>query len=155
MHVWDETFINICKEISKHSTCSSRKTAALLVCDKRIISMGYNGVPSGDRHCSDMTEYKPNHHEWSKNHEIHGEMNAILFAAKNGGIPKNTTMYTLTSPCTQCAKLILVSGISRVVFLEYYQRDLYGIKFLQKHQVEVCQINSEELQMLLPDKYNR
>ena len=120
----DEVFINIAKEIGTLSHCTRSKVGAVLVKDGNVISFGYNGTPAGmDNGCEENNV--------TKDEVIHAEMNAILKAAKSGNAVDGSTLYLSLSPCQNCCKLIIQSGISRVVYLEGY-RDLKPIEFLSK-----------------------
>ena len=120
----DKTFINITKEIATLSYCTRSKVGAVLVKDGNVISFGYNGTPAGmDNGCEE--------NDVTKDEVIHAEMNAILKAAKSGNAVDGSTLYLSLSPCQNCCKLIIQSGIKRVVYLEGY-RDLKPIEFLSK-----------------------
>jgi dCMP deaminase len=120
----DKTFINIAKEIGSLSYCTRSKVGAVLVKDGNVISFGYNGTPAGmDNSCEENNV--------TKDEVIHAEMNAILKAAKSGNAVDGSTLYLSLSPCQNCCKLIIQSGIKRVVYLEGY-RDLKPIEFLSK-----------------------
>jgi dCMP deaminase len=135
---WDDTYMEMCDVFAKRSTCVKLQTSAIIVKDNITLSSGYNGVSSGQMHCKDYWKHTPTpseHHEWSKNNELHAEMNAILFAGKNGVSINNATIYTIYSPCINCAKAILTSGISQVVYRVKYNDE--GIRFLQYRNVNV------------------
>lgn len=120
----DKTFINIAKEVGTLSHCTRSKVGAVLVKDGNVISFGYNGTPAGmDNSCEENNV--------TKDEVIHAEMNAILKAAKSGNAVDGSTLYLSLSPCQNCCKLIIQSGIKRVVYLEGY-RDLKPIEFLSK-----------------------
>ena len=120
----DQVFINIAKEIGTLSHCTRSKVGAVLVKDGNVISFGYNGTPAGmDNGCEENNV--------TKDEVIHAEMNAILKAAKSGNAVDGSTLYLSLSPCQNCCKLIIQSGIKRVVYLEAY-RDLKPIEFLSK-----------------------
>jgi dCMP deaminase len=125
----DKTFINISKEVGTLSHCTRSKVGAVLVKDGNVISFGYNGTPAGMDNCCEENNV-------TKDEVIHAEMNAILKAAKSGNAVDGSTLYLSLSPCQNCCKLIIQSGIKRVVYLEGY-RDLKPIEFLSKFiQVE-------------------
>ena len=119
----DKVFFNITKEVASMSNCVSVHVGAIVVKDNRILSTGYNGTPAGYHNCDEIFKQRGSDHtEWSNKHEIHAEMNALLFAAKNGRPLNDAVMYTLIQPCFQCSKNIIQSGIKEVVYLEdYYQ----------------------------------
>lgn len=130
----DSVFLSIAGIFASQSTCSRVHVGSIIVKDKRIISSGYNGVPKGFAHCNEIfTKEKieelgnevflKEHKAFSDRYELHAEENAIAFAAKNGVSLDGSTIYTTTSPCHRCAKLITSSGISRVVFETLYDRE--------------------------------
>lgn len=130
MNKLDTVFINIAKETSTLSHCVRSKVGAVLVKSGNIISFGYNGTPSGmDNSCEKDNVTLP--------YVIHAEMGAILKAAKTGNSVDGSTLYLTLSPCLDCSKLILQSGIKKVVYLTNY-RNLEGIDFL-KQFIEVEQ----------------
>jgi dCMP deaminase len=119
---------------AENSYCERRKVGALLVKNKMIISDGYNGTPSGfENVCEDENGI-------TKPYVLHAEANAITKVAKSTNNSENATLYVTTAPCIECAKLIIQSGISRVVFCTSY-RVQDGIELLNKAQIEVIQIS--------------
>lgn len=129
MNKLDTVFINIAKETSTLSHCVRSKVGAVLVKDGNIISFGYNGTPSGMNNCCEENDV-------TLKHVIHAEVNAVLKAAKCGNSVDGSTLYLTLSPCLDCSKLILQSGIKRVVYLTKY-RNSEGIDFLNQFiQVE-------------------
>lgn len=151
MMSWHRTFINIAKEFAKHSTCCRKQVGAIIVKDKRVISAGYNGVSSGKIHCNEIfknNDYASNdfiriHSEWSKINESHAESNCITYAAKIGVSVNDCILYTTLSPCIDCAKQILNSGIKEVYFDEVYDRDQSGITYLQESGIKIERIINE------------
>jgi dCMP deaminase len=130
-------------ETASKSSCVSRQVGALIVRDDRIISEGYNGTPKGFINCCDVfNEVDPSHHEWSNIHEIHAEMNSILWAARKGISVEGGIMYSTTKPCLQCTKNIIASGINEIYFCEHYPRNDNDIldKFLNENGVLCKQI---------------
>lgn len=124
MNKLDKVFINIAKETSTLSHCVRSKVGAVLVKSGNIISFGYNGTPAGmDNCCENDNVTLP--------HVIHAEVNAILKAAKTGNSVDGSTLYLTLSPCLDCSKLILQSGIKKVVYLTNY-RNLEGVDFLKQ-----------------------
>lgn len=127
---WDSIFMEICQTLSKRSTCIRLQTAALVVKKLNIISIGYNGCPSKMIHCMDRwkginlennLQFLEEHHHWSMANELHAEINALLRCKSD---VQDATMYSLYSPCIQCAKAIVSAGIKEVVYLYSYDRDL-------------------------------
>ena len=113
------------------SKCTRKKVGSVLSKDGRIVSIGYNGTPAG---CKDNTgEYLDSAGDIvSSNKIIHAEANSILFAAKNGISTKDCILYVTLSPCVECSKMIIQSGIKEVVYSEEY-RDRSGIDFLSEY----------------------
>ena len=138
-------FMETAKLFATRSTCKRVKVGAVLVKDGRIISTGYNGTPSGVIHCEDHfehNEYNSNlHAEFSKKYELHAEQNVLAQALKNGVNIENSMLVQTLSPCSQCSKLILASGIKTVIYLEKYDRDVDGISFLLNNGVKCKQFD--------------
>ncbi len=125
-------FLNIAKEISKLSNCVSTKVGCIIVKDGRILSTGYNGSPAGYYNCDSINKKKgKSHTKWSDKHEIHAEMNAILFAAKNGIAIDKATLYSTIQPCWQCTKNIINAGIKYII----YDKDYY--RLTENDQIEL------------------
>ncbi len=119
----DKNFINIATEIASASKCVSKQVGAVIVKDGRILSTGYNGTPAGYKNCCDYwdNKYTPEHHEWSKTYEIHAEMNAIIWAAREGISIKDATIYVTLEPCSECSKNLIASGIKKIVYAQEYE----------------------------------
>ena len=118
---------------AENSYCLRRKVGALLVKDKMILSDGYNGTPSGfENICEDENDH-------TKPYVLHAEANAITKVARSNNSSEGATLYVTSSPCIECAKLIIQAGIRRVVFSEYY-RDTDGIDLLNRAGIETLLI---------------
>ena len=120
-------FMETAERLSKKSKCVSYKVGAVLTRDNRIISMGYNGTPSGfHKECNECFNKKDfnrhEHHLWSNMHEIHAEMNCIIFAAKNGISIDGCTLYTTLYPCDNCLKNLSQSGIIAIIYKDEYDK---------------------------------
>ena len=141
----DRNFINIAHELASASKCVSKQVGAVIVKDGRILSTGYNGTPSGYTNCCDYwdAEYTSEHHEWSKTYEIHAEMNAIIWAAREGISIKGATIYVTLEPCSDCSKNIIASGIKRIVYDKAYEHTNSDIvtKFIKDNGVIIEQID--------------
>ncbi|MFA7490191.1 MAG: dCMP deaminase family protein [Mariniphaga sp.] len=129
----DQRYLKMALIWSQNSYCTRRKVGALLVKDKMIISDGYNGTPAGfENVCEDdQGNTKP--------YVLHAEANAITKVAKSGNSSDGATLYVTSSPCVECAKLIIQSGIRRVIFTESYRLD-DGIQLLKRAHIEVKQV---------------
>lgn len=123
---YNKKYLEIAKSISELSHATRKKVGAIIVKDNSIISDGYNGTPHGfENECEDIN----GNTKW---YTLHAEANAITKLVRIGGISANcSTLYTTVSPCRECAKLILQSGIKKVIYNENY-RDTSGIDFLNK-----------------------
>ena len=120
---------------AKNSYSKRLQVGALLVKDRMIISDGYNGTPSGfENVCEDENGV-------TKPYVLHAEANAITKVAQSHNSSKGATLYVTTSPCIECAKLIIQSGITRVVFSEFY-RITDGVDLLKRAGVECVQIEA-------------
>ncbi len=122
---WDEYFLKIASEVAGRSTCLRRQIGAVLVMDKRILATGYNGVPSGLRHCSEVgclreRQKVPSGERHDLCRGLHAEMNALLQAAKYGIAIRGAVLYTTHHPCSLCAKMIINAGITQILTSEDY-----------------------------------
>lgn len=120
---------------AENSYCKRRKVGALIVKDQMIISDGYNGTPSGfENICEDENDK-------TKPYVLHAEANAITKVAKSSNSSQGATLYVTSSPCMECSKLIIQSGIKRVVFRDAYRLQ-DGIELLRNAGIEIIQIES-------------
>ena len=122
---WDEYFMSIAKLAATRSTCLRRQVGAVIVKDKKILATGYNGAPSGLKHCLDIGCLREKLKIPSgERHELcratHAEQNAIVQAALLGVSIGGSTMYSTTQPCVLCTKLIINAGIERIVIQDSY-----------------------------------
>ena len=135
---FDIAYLKMAVEWANLSYCKRRQVGALIVKDRMIISDGYNGTPSGSENCCEDENGKT---LWSV---LHAEANAILKLARSTQSAQGASLYITLSPCKECSKLILQSGITRVVYLEDYSDD-DGINFLRNYKIELLKIPLEEL----------
>ena len=117
---WDEYFMEIAGIVKTRSTCMRRQVGAVIVKDNRIIATGYNGAPSGLKHCTEVgCERQRLNIPSGQRHELcralHAEQNAIIQAAKTGASTEGATVYITIQPCVICAKMIINAGITRVI----------------------------------------
>ncbi len=126
----DKRYMRMAQIWAENSYCQRRKVGALMVKDQMIISDGYNGTPAGfENCCEDETGH-------TYPFVLHAEANAITKIACTSNSSKGATLYVTTSPCIECAKLIIQAGINRVVFSEHYRLQ-DGIELLKKAGIEV------------------
>lgn len=144
---WHNIFLEIAEVIAKGSHCVSKKVGALIVKNKRIISTGINGTPPGLKNCDDVfvgPMYSlEEHHEWSLKNELHAEINALMIAAKEGISVKDSDIYILYSPCTNCCKSIIAAGIKNVFFRYVYEKDTEGLPLLNSSGVNLYKVEVE------------
>lgn len=126
----DVRYMRMARIWAENSYCVRRQVGALLVKNKMIISDGYNGTPSGfENVCEDDNNV-------TKPYVLHAEANAITKVARSSNSSEGATLYVTASPCIECAKLIIQSGITRVVCGEKY-RTLDGVDLLKRAGIEV------------------
>lgn len=126
----DYLYMRMARTWSENSYCIRRQVGALLVKDNMIISDGYNGTPSGfENQCEDENNV-------SKPYVLHAEANAITKVARSHNSSEGATLYVTTSPCMECSKLIIQSGIRRVVYGETY-RITDGLDLLKRAGIQV------------------
>lgn len=132
---FDKRYLRMAQIWAENSYCQRRKVGALVVKGNMIISDGYNGTPSGfENVCEEGNVTKP--------YVLHAEANAITKLARSSNNSEGSTLYVTSSPCIECAKLIIQSGIKRVVYGEQYRLD-DGIRLLERAGIEVKLINEE------------
>lgn len=141
---WDEYFMGIAELISKRSTCLRRGVGAVLVRDRRILATGYNGAPSGMRHCLEIGCLREQLNVPSgERHELcrglHAEQNAIIQAALHGVSVNGSTLYCTNHPCIICSKMMINAGIIHVIVRENYRDDL-AEEMLKEAGIEVSQL---------------
>ena len=132
--ILDQRYLRMARIWAENSYCKRRQVGALLVKDGAIISDGFNGTPSGfENICEDENNV-------SKHYVLHAEANAITKIARSSQNSDGATLYVTASPCIDCAKLIIQSGIRRVVYGEKYRLD-DGIRLLQRAGIETTFVN--------------
>ena len=126
----DKRYLRMAKIWAENSYCKRRQVGALIVNNQMIISDGYNGTPSGfENVCEDENNA-------TKPYVLHAEANAITKVAASNNNSKGSTIYITSSPCIECAKLIIQSGIKRVVYCEdYHTSD--GLELLNRAGIEI------------------
>jgi len=126
---WDSYFMQMAQVVAERSTCLRRQVGAVIVKDKQILSTGYNGSPSGLKHCDEIGCLRQSLGVPSgERHEIcravHAEQNALVQAAKHGVAITGADLYTTHQPCVLCTKLLINAGIKRVIFTYSYPDQL-------------------------------
>ena len=133
----DKRYIRMAGIWAENSYCTRCQVGALIVKNQRIISDGYNGTPSGfENICEDENNV-------TKPYVLHAEANAITKIARSNNSSDGATLYVTASPCIECAKLIIQSGIKRVVYSEKYRLE-DGLELLKRAGIEVMYLNPNE-----------
>lgn len=136
-HDLDVRYMRMARIWAENSYCKRRRVGALIVKDKMIISDGYNGTPSGfENVCEDENNV-------TKPYVLHAEANAITKIARSGNNSDGATLYVTTSPCIECAKLIIQVGIRRVIYGEKYRIE-DGINLLKRANIDVEYVSVDE-----------
>lgn len=143
---WDEYFMEVAGVVARRSTCVRRNIGAVVVKDKRILSTGYNGAPTGLPHCLDIGCFRerlgiPSGERQEICRGLHAEQNALLQAARYGISLEGATMYSTTEPCSLCAKMLINAGIRRIVYRDPYP-DPLSRELLAGTEIEVEQYKS-------------
>ena len=132
----DRRYIKMALIWAENSYCKRRKVGVLIVKEKMIISDGYNGTPAG---FENICEDEDNH---TFPYVLHAEANAITKVARSNNSSEGATLYVTSSPCIECAKLIIQAGIRRVVFSEHYRLH-DGIDLLEQAGIQVDFVEAE------------
>ncbi len=137
LNKFDKSYMEMAFVWAKNSYCKRRKVGALIVKDRMIISDGYNGTPAG---FENICEEENN---TTKPYVLHAEANAITKVAKSNNSSEGATLYVTDSPCMECSKLIIQSGIKRVVYTREY-RITDGLDLLKRAGIELVKLNFEK-----------
>ncbi|HOO00330.1 MAG TPA: cytidine/deoxycytidylate deaminase family protein [Syntrophales bacterium] len=141
---WDRYFMDIAELVATRSTCIRRRVGAVLVRERRILATGYNGAPSGLRHCLEIGCLREQQGVPSgERHELcrglHAEQNAIIQAALHGVSVKGAHLYCTNHPCVICAKMIINAGIRAVIIADGYG-DALAEEILKEARVAVLKV---------------
>lgn len=142
---WDEYFLDIAKLVSKRSTCLRRHVGALIVKNRRILTTGYNGTPTGITHCeaegclrAKLKVPSGERHELCRG--LHAEQNSIIQAALYGVNIDGGTLYCTNQPCSICAKMLINAGIKEIVMESGYP-DRMAKEFFDEAGIKVRTLN--------------
>jgi len=133
--------MSIAKLVATRSTCLRRNVGAVLVRDKKILATGYNGAPTGIRHCEEtgclrekLTVKPGERHELCRG--LHAEQNVIIQSAYYGVATKGTTLYSTHKPCIICSKMLINAGVEKIFYLEGYP-DTLADEMLAEANIEI------------------
>ena len=126
---WDEYFMTLANQVATRTTCIRRAVGCVLVRDKRILATGYNGAPSGLKHCAEVGCLRqqlnvPSGEKHELCRALHAEQNALIQAARYGIPVAGATIYVNTQPCVMCAKMLINAGIKEIVYQNPYPDEL-------------------------------
>lgn len=138
---WDEYFMKLANEVATRTTCMRRAVGAVVVKDNRILATGYNGVPSGLRHCRETGCLRqelgiPSGQRNEICRGLHAEQNAIIQAAKYGPLINGAKIYVNTQPCVVCAKMLINAGIEEIIYQNPYPDEL-SMALLEESGIKV------------------
>jgi dCMP deaminase len=146
---WDEYFMSIAELVGSRGTCSRGRSGCVIVRDKRILVTGYVGSPAGIAHCDDVGHEMHrviNDNSSESEHCIrtaHAEQNAVAQAAKLGISVDGGTLYCHMTPCYTCAKILINSGIKKVISLKDYHASSQSKKIFEQSGVKLQIMNTE------------
>ncbi len=145
---WNEYFMSIALLVSQRSTCIRRHVGAVIVKNKRILSTGYNGVPSGIKHCTEVGCLRdklniPSGEKHELCRGLHAEQNAIIQAAYHGVEIKGSELYCTNQPCIICSKMIINAGINTIYFRDGYPDDL-SLEMLEEADINLVRLPVNE-----------
>jgi len=156
---WDSYFMEIADIVSKRSTCIRRNVGALIVKNKQILATGYNGAPTGLKHCMEvgclrdqMGVASGERHELCRG--LHAEQNAIIQAAYHGVAINGAYLYCTHLPCSICIKMLINAGIKKVFYLEGYPDDL-SMKMIDESAITIGKVNFQRPEKGIPAKTAR
>lgn len=144
MKKWDERFMQLAETVASWSSCfqENRHVGAVCVRDKRVLTTGYNGAPSGIESCAEKCECLrrknniPSGTMQEVCYAVHAEQNAICQAAKLGISLDGATMYVTHQPCVICTRMIINSGIKKVIYKNGYP-DAFALELFRQSSVEI------------------
>jgi len=139
---WIDAFMDTAERFAQLSSAKRLQVGAVVVKDNRIISIGYNGMPSGwDNECEEVIQHSDDTTQLkTKDEVIHAEANAVAKLARDGESGKDSTMFCTHAPCIQCAKIIYGAGIKNLYYRNSY-RDTAGLDFLEKCDIVVNKVD--------------
>lgn len=144
---WEEYLIQIAQLVGTRSTCLRRKVGAILVKDKRILSTGYNGAPAKLAHCAETGCLRvklkiPSGERQEICRGVHAEQNAIIQASLYGISIKGAVLYSTHQPCVTCAKMLINTGVKKIIFQGEYP-DRLARKMLEEGKIELIKIGDK------------
>jgi len=131
---WDSYFMKIAYAVSERSTCDRAFVGCVLVLDKRILTTGFNGSPTGQPHCDEAGHLMVDEHCIRT---IHAETNAIIQAALHGVSTRGSTCYVTHMPCINCTKALKHAGITSTGFANAYRADEHALNLLKAANIEI------------------
>lgn len=145
---WERYFMSIAQQVATRSTCLRRQVGCIIVIEKRIVSTGYNGAPSGLPHCEEVGCIRDSRGVASgERHELcrglHAEQNAIIQAAMHGTAVRDGSIFCTHKPCILCTKMLINAGIRRVYYARGYEDDLAD-EMAREAEMQLIHLPGEE-----------
>ncbi len=148
MNKWDERFMQMAETVASWSSCyqENRHVGAVIVKDKRIVATGYNGAPAGIKSCAERGECLRRVKNIASGtmqevcYAVHAEQNAIIQAAKLGIPCDGAVMYVTHQPCVICTRMIINSGIKKVIYKNGYPDD-FALQLFKESNVEIIKFS--------------
>ena len=148
---WDYRFMNVAKEVATWSSCvrAGRQVGAVIVKNKRIIATGYNGAPSGIKNCKERGFCMRDKLGIASGtraemcYAIHAEQNAVVQAARMGISVEGATIYVTHQPCSVCTRILINSGIKKIIYLAPYP-DEFSLNLLAASDVVGFQLTEKK-----------
>jgi dCMP deaminase len=146
---WERYFMSIARQVATRSTCLRRQVGCVIVLEKRIVSTGYNGAPSGLPHCSEVGCVRETQGVVSgQRHELcrglHAEQNAIIQAAMHGTAVREGSIFCTHKPCVLCTKMLINAGVRRVYYAEGYEDEMADEMAREADMRLICLSGEEE-----------
>lgn len=144
---WDDYFMSIAEVVASRSTCLRTRVGAVLVQDKRLLTTGYNGAPTGFGHCPDVGCLReqmaiPSGERQELCRGLHAEQNALVQAALHGVSVRDSILYCTLEPCITCAKMLINAGVRLVIYRDEYP-DRLARAFFEEGGVKIRQWTPE------------
>ena len=137
---WERYFMNLAVQAATRSTCPRKHVGAIIVRDKTVLSTGYNGSIRGGSHCTEVGCLMDNSHCIRA---VHAEANALVQAARHGIRLEGAQIFVTASPCFNCFKLLVNSGIRSIYFGEFY-RDEKVLQFADELGIEMVHLGLDD-----------
>lgn len=138
---WEEIWMNIAEIIAQRSVCLRYQVGAVLVRNKKIVTLGYNGPPKGITHCGEIGCAKQTGANGGLCRGAHAEMNAIVNAANHGLSVAGTTLFCTYRPCLECSKHLINAEVAKIIFKKDYEKEKEAKEILKTAGIELLKFD--------------